>query len=81
MLVVGDQTIILLPLEYQAQFNVTNNGSSDYVFNGDGFIGNGGVANQNDPILYLKKVILINSLLNASVLIHLKLEFLVVVQI
>ena len=39
-----------------AQFTITANGSTDYVFNGDGFIGNGGVANpQNDPVLYLKK--------------------------
>ena len=39
-----------------AQFVITANGSTDYVFNGDGFIGNGGVANpQNDPVLYLKK--------------------------
>ena len=48
--------IILLQVEYQAQFVITANGSTDYVFNGDGFIGNGGVANpQNDPVLYLKK--------------------------
>ena len=39
-----------------AQFTVTNNGSSDFVFNGDGFIGANGAANpQNDPILYLKR--------------------------
>ena len=39
-----------------AQFTITANGSSDYVFNGDGFIGASGVANpQNDPVLYLKK--------------------------
>ena len=39
-----------------ARFTITANGSSDFVFNGDGFLGNGGVANpQNDPILYLKK--------------------------
>ena len=37
-----------------AQFTITANGSTDYVFNGDGFIGNGGVPNpQNDPVLYL----------------------------
>ena len=33
-----------------AQFTVTANGSSDFVFNGDGF-----PSAQNDPVLYLKK--------------------------
>ena len=64
-----------------AQFVITANGSTDYVFNGDGFIGNGGVANpQNDPVLYLKKGHTYEFVMNHVVLIHSKLEFLVVVQ-
>ena len=48
--------IILLQVEYQDQFVITANGSTDYVFNGDGFIGNGGVANHKTiQVLYLKK--------------------------
>ena len=43
-----------------AQFNVTNNGSSDYVFSGDGF-----PTNQNDPILYLKRAHTYQFVLNA----------------
>ena len=43
-----------------AQFNVTNNGSSDYVFTGDGF------ASQNDPILYLKRAHTYQFVLNSS---------------
>ena len=44
-----------------AQFNVTNNGSSDYVFSGDGF-----PTNQNDPILYLKRAHTYQFVLNGS---------------
>ena len=44
-----------------AQFNVTNNGSSDYVFTGDGF-----PSSQNDPILYLKRAHTYQFVLNAS---------------
>ena len=44
-----------------AQFNVTNSGSSDYVFSGDGF-----PTNQNDPVLYLKKAHTYTFVVNAS---------------
>ena len=48
-----------------AQFTITANGSSDFVFNGDGFIGASGVANpQNDPVLYLKKGLTYKFILN-----------------
>jgi len=48
-----------------AQFTITANGSSDFVFNGDGFLGANGAANaQNDPVLYLKKGHTYNFIMN-----------------
>ena len=44
-----------------AQFTVTSSGSSDYVFNGDGF-----PSAQNDPVLYLKKAHTYQFVINAS---------------
>ena len=44
-----------------AQFNVSNSGSTDYVFSGDGF-----PTNQNDPVLYLKKAHTYQFVVNAS---------------
>ena len=44
-----------------AQFNVSNNGSNDYVFTGDGF-----PSAQNDPILYLKRAHTYQFVLSAS---------------
>lgn len=44
-----------------AQFTVTSSGSSDYVFNGDGF-----PSSQNDPVLYLKKAHTYQFVINAS---------------
>ena len=44
-----------------AQFTVTASGSTDYVFNGDGF-----PSAQNDPTLYLKKAHTYQFVINAS---------------
>ena len=38
-----------------ANFNVTNNGSTDFTFTGDGFTTHNSGGSQNDPVLYLKK--------------------------
>jgi len=38
-----------------ANFNVTNNGSTDFRFTGDGFTTHNSGGSQNDPVLYLKK--------------------------
>jgi hypothetical protein len=38
-----------------ANFNVTNNGTADFVFTGDGFTTHNSGGSQNDPVLYLKR--------------------------